>query len=131
MGARFKRGHQRVVVFHELRGGNVKHGSRGFAESIARELGVADHADDAECAVEFFQVETEMLVDGVFVTLEETFHESLVHNGDWRGGFVVGFGEMPPLEHGNAEMLQVVSDRRDPTKRPTLRLFWRADGRRP
>ena len=108
VSACFERGHQRVVVFHELRGRKIKHRSRRLAESKARELGVGDDADDAECAGEFFQIETEVLVDGVFVALEEAFDEGLIHDGDRRGGFVVGCGEMSPLEHGNAEMLQIV-----------------------
>ncbi len=91
-----------------MRGGDVEHRARRPAESVTGELGVGNDADDTECAGKLSEVETEVLVDGIFIALEEAFDEGLIYDGDRRGGFVVGCGEMPPLQHGNAEMLQIV-----------------------
>ena len=114
-------GHQFVVVFHVLRDGNVEHRTSGLAESEARELGVAHDADDAEGAGEFGEVETEMLIDGIFIALEESFDEGLVHDGDRGGGFVIGFGEMAAAEATGRRDSAGSWRRRGPTRRPALR----------
>ena len=47
------------------------------------------------------QIETEVLVERIFVlAFEEALDESLVHDGDRRGGFVVGRGEASPRSTG-------------------------------
>jgi len=91
-----------------LRERNVEHGTGGLVEFEAGELGVADDADDAEIGGVFGHVETEVLLDGIFIGFEETLDESFVDEGDGSGGFIVGVGEVTATDELHAEILEIL-----------------------
>jgi hypothetical protein len=45
---------------------------------------------------------------GIFAVLEETLHESFVHDGHRFGCFVIGWGKISAAEEGYSEVLQIV-----------------------
>ena len=65
-----------------------------------------------------------MLIDGIFVILEEAFDERLIHDGDRSGGFIVGRGEIATTDHGNAEILQIVGADAIPRRTGLLVSVW-------
>ena len=65
-------------------------------------------AHDAEGSNVLRHVEAEMVVDGVFVALEEPLYEGFVHDGHRRGGFIVGGGEVASAQDPHAEVLQII-----------------------
>src|SRR5215469_2750350 len=97
------------LVSYRLSRRNVKHRKRWTRESPSGEVRIADDSNDAVCAGVFGHVHAEMLTDGINAALEEAFDEGLVDEGNGRGGFVVGGGEITSADERDAEGLEIVS----------------------
>src|SRR6185369_16099907 len=91
-----------------LRHGHIEHRARRLAQSVASELGIFYDADDTESLGVFGEIETEMLVDGILVTLEKAFDEGFIDDGDVFGGIAIDKREVASLHQAHAEILQVV-----------------------
>src|ERR1700674_2098502 len=108
VGAQLNFLHQFVRVRDILGQGHVEHRTRGPAQAPPRELGIAHDADDTEGSGILGHVEAKVLIQGIFVALQKTLHESLVDNGHGRGGFIVRCGKRAPTQNRHAKILKIV-----------------------
>ncbi len=70
--------HQIIAVVNALRQRHIEHRARWLAQLKARELRIAHYADNPVCAGIFGHINTEMLVEGIFIAFEESLHERFV-----------------------------------------------------
>ena len=49
-----------------------------------------------------------MLIDRIFVALEEALHEGFVHDGYRRRGFIVGRSEVTPAQDRHPKVLEII-----------------------
>src|ERR1700678_129069 len=108
MGPELNPLHECVFVIDVLREWNVKHPQSRPCQSPARKLCIMHEANDAKRTGVLRQIETKMLAQGIFATLEKAFDESFIDDCARRRRYGVGRRKVSPTERRHPKVLKII-----------------------